>query len=1038
VKVLHTLWLPDPGDAFIQAGEFYLWVETLGKPHGEKPRGKQARQPSCHPHHLQHQELAAFLGDELKFNPGLRPGHEDFRSQGVVLPSVDRAPLPSPELTSYLDETPPEEDAALAPWQVDGFRLDDPIRQINDIHFLAFCQASDVLAGGDFLFWYYFTQSLKQVILKDHYIPALVCRQAAGKGKASRYELYSGWEIVSAGYDALLEQAVEFMPLACTLTAEGTGYDRKTLLRHCAEVVISRLIRQTRLPAVFEKKFAGTLMDPSQEFGEPWQVTTDLALYQAWRGWRRQLAGGHEDTAFHLAFRLREALADAPDHWQLEFVAVAKRDLSLQVSLADYWPLQGKAKAALHKDFGQDFEKRLLLGLGLAARIYPKIWAGLETAEPAGVALTLEEAFAFLKESAWVLEDAGFKVIVPAWWTPAGRRRAKVRLRAAPGKKPAATAKGSSLSLENLIQYRYELAIGGEPITPAEWERLVKAKTPLVYFRGQWMELDQRQMQAMLAFWQQHGDEAASMSLQDLLRKTVEEAETFEVDPADALSGMLEKLRDRNRLEAIDDPPQLRATLRDYQRRGVAWLGFLEQSGLNGCLADDMGLGKTLQVITRLVMEKPAVESIEPTLIVCPTSVLGNWGKEIERFAPHLKTLIHHGSQRAQSGSDFQTGCKGRDVLITSYALVRKDLKLFEGMRWRRVVLDEAQNIKNPVAAQTKAILKLTADHRLALTGTPVENRLLDLWSIFNFLNPGYLGKQAQFRKTYELPIQRDNDALKSTTLKRLIEPFLLRRVKTDPNIIKDLPDKVENKQYCNLSQEQASLYEAVVREVEKQLDGAEGIGRQGLMLSTLMKLKQICNHPRQFLQDGSAFTPERSHKLERLAGMLEEVAAEGESALVFTQFTEIGQQLEDYLRHGLHLNTYYLHGGTARGRREKMIAQFQDPESDPAVFILSLKAGGVGITLTRANHVFHFDRWWNPAVEDQATDRAFRIGQTRNVFVHKFITLGTLEERIDQMIEDKKQIAGAIVGADESWLAQLDNERFKQLIRLNRETVLE
>jgi SNF2 family DNA or RNA helicase len=274
--------------------------------------------------------------------------------------------------------------------------------------------------------------------------------------------------------------------------------------------------------------------------------------------------------------------------------------------------------------------------------------------------------------------------------------------------------------------------------------------------------------------------------------------------------------------------------------------------------------------------------------------------------------------------------------------------------------------------------------------------------------------------------------------LKRLVEPFILRRVKTDPAIIKDLPDKVENKQFCNLTREQASLYEAVVRDVERELEESEGIKRQGLMLSTLMKLKQICNHPAQFLQDDSPFTPERSHKLERLTDMLGDVLAEGESALVFTQFTEIGERLERHLRTHLDCRTYYLHGGTVRQKREQMIAAFQDPETPPSVFILSLKAGGVGITLTRANHVFHFDRWWNPAVEDQATDRAFRIGQTKNVFVHKFITPGTLEERIDQMIEDKKKIAGAIVGSDESWLARLDNEAFKQLIALNRAAILD
>jgi SNF2 family DNA or RNA helicase len=324
------------------------------------------------------------------------------------------------------------------------------------------------------------------------------------------------------------------------------------------------------------------------------------------------------------------------------------------------------------------------------------------------------------------------------------------------------------------------------------------------------------------------------------------------------------------------------------------------------------------------------------------------------------------------------------------------------------------------------------------LTGTPVENRLRDLWSIFNFLNPGYLGKEAQFRKSFELPIHKDNDRAKSATLKKLVEPFILRRVKTDKRIIDDLPDKIEQKMYCTLSSEQASLYEAVVKDVEEQLKEAEGIQRKGLILSTLLKLKQICNHPAQFLQDGSAFTTERSHKLERLGEMVEEVIDSGESALIFTQFTEIGGELERHLAHIRHYNTYYLHGGTSVARRERMITEFQDPETEPSLFILSLRAGGVGLNLTKANHVFHFDRWWNPAVEDQATDRAFRIGQRKNVFVHKFVAMGTLEERIDAMIEDKKRLSSLVVGTDESWLTELDNDTFKELIALRRSAVLE
>jgi SNF2 family DNA or RNA helicase len=623
-------------------------------------------------------------------------------------------------------------------------------------------------------------------------------------------------------------------------------------------------------------------------------------------------------------------------------------------------------------------------------------------------------------------------------------------------KKAAAAESTGYFSQTSLASYDYELAIGDETVDQQEWQQLVQTKAPLVQFRGQWMVLDQDKMKQMLEFWQKQKANQPELSLTDLIKLSATDDDEVELvmDHDRALMAMMRRLQDKTQMEEVADPAQFQGTLRPYQRRGVGWLVYLEALGLNGCLADDMGMGKSAQVIARLVYEReqsapppsskrktkkaaPPESSILPTLLIAPTSVIGNWGKEIEKFAPHLRYLLHHGADRIRDPKAFKSAVQNCDVVITSYTLVRMDEAMLSANQWQRIVIDEAQNIKNPKAAQTKAILKLPAVSRLALTGTPVENRLLDLWSIFNFLNPGYLGKESQFRSSFEVPIQRDNDRHRSMTLRKLVEPFILRRLKTDPTIIQDLPDKLEQKCYCNLTKEQAALYEVVVKEVNQAIETVDGIQRKGMILATLMKLKQICNHPAQFLQDGSDFTGERSHKLERLLEMIEEVMAAGESLLIFTQFTEIGEALVKCFRQQRH-NTYYIHGGTARKKREEMITAFQDPETDPTIFVLSLKAGGVGITLTKANHVFHFDRWWNPAVEDQATDRAFRIGQTKNVFVHKFIALGTLEEKIDQMIEDKKKLAGAIVGSDESWLSTLDNQAFKQLIALNRKAVLD
>ncbi|HLP88393.1 MAG TPA: DEAD/DEAH box helicase [Nostocaceae cyanobacterium] len=1061
MKILHGTWIPNAETDFIQLGCFYLWVET--------PVLKKSRtnKQNIHPRHLAKNDLVQFLTQEL----GIKDTFADFEkrvsTQYFALPTANDQPIPSPELIKYLEMETPDEYTGFQYWQIDcyatvtgtksgNFKIPtaiNVIKLLSDIHFLTVYSSGEIQLGSDLLFWYHYTQDFKEVILKDQYIPAFKYRELATKttkGKTKKnispeFELYGNWEIVSEQYERNIQKYVEYMPLICVAGAAQPSeqvefYHKETLLRHFSENLLNSLVTHTPLTAAFQKKIADSLIQNClNPQNNPITDRTALEQYTQWQSWKNRIARLHTDSAFYLCFQLISPPAEQIDNWYIDFLVASKEDQSLKLPLAEYWRMNQTGKASVHKSFGDSFETNLLLNLGYAARMYPQLWEGLETDTPEGIKLSLEAAFDFLKESAWILEDAGFKIIVPAWYTPAGRKRAKVRLKAS-GKKLAPTKgeKKSYFGLDSLVQYEYELAIGDESISLEEWEQLINAKAPLVHFRGQWMELDRDKMQELLKFWESHGQEKPEMSLLDFLHKSAEGGEDWEIEHDDVLLEMMTKLEDKSRLEPITETLNLQGTLREYQKRGVAWLQYLESLGLNGCLADDMGLGKSVQVIARLVQEKESRDDVLPTLLIAPTSVVGNWEREILKFAPHLKAIVHHGSDRLQQIPEFQTVCKQHDIIITSFTLIRKDEKLFSSVEWQRIVIDEAQNIKNPKAAQTKAILKLSAQHRLALTGTPVENRLLDLWSIFNFLNPGYLGKEAQFRKSFEIPIQKDNDKVKSVTLKKLVEPLILRRVKTDKTIINDLPDKVEQKVYTNLTKEQASLYEVVVKDVEEKLQEAEGIKRKGLILSTLMKLKQICNHPAQFLQDGSDFSVERSHKFSRLVEMIDEAVSEGESLLIFSQFTEVCEKIEKYIKHHLHYNTYYLHGGTSRHRREQMISEFQDPETEPSVFILSLKAGGVGITLTKANHVFHFDRWWNPAVENQATDRAFRIGQTKNVFVHKFVAIGTLEEKIDQMIEDKKKLAAAVVGSDESWLTELDNEAFKQLIALNKSAILE
>ncbi|MGF1612334.1 MAG: DEAD/DEAH box helicase [Gammaproteobacteria bacterium] len=1066
--VLHGTWIPAPTSGFDNRGNFYLWVETHTPMLNQS--GHRRRSPhrsALHPCHLPGEQLIPLFQREFPVHRWLAEPLTSIDCY-FTLPSSDEEPLPCPQIASYLGVEMPER-FAWRQWQVSCLQPAEPLEFLKQAHFLSLQNGHEVWLGSDLSFWYRYSRALSAVFKADQYIPALKCRRpSAAKVSPSRsrrrqstsvargsvkgqLDIVPAWEIISSRYESTIANFGRELPVCCgsgSLAPNGPGlFEGERLLRHFSEQALETLVAATPFTQKSQNQVQGTFIHHCLFANAPGRRSAPMLdisqqTWQEWQLWRQRLVATQTGADFILCLRLHSAAQGSPNDWPLELLVESKQDPSLKVALHEYWQYPASERARLKRFLGQDFEKALLLALGEAARIFPKLWEGLETDRPSGVSLNAGEAWQFLKESALILEDAGHKVIVPAWWTPEGRQRARLRVQVSAARAPAQAGTGSALTLASLVDYRYELAIGEQVVSPEEWQALVAAKTPLVHFRGEWMEVDGERMAKMLALWHEQGPRSLQMPVLDMFREATqaEAGDDYQYHYAGAVAEMMARLEDKSRLELVPTPAGLCGVLREYQQRGVAWLRYLEELGMGPCLADDMGLGKTVQVIARLVQEREGASvtasSPGPTLLVAPTSVLGNWQKEIERFAPQLKVFLHHGAGRAKQQAALASTAASHDVLLTSFALARKDAALLQPIRWHRVVIDEAQNIKNPKSAQARALFKLNAARRLALTGTPIENRLLDLWSIFRFLNPGYLGTEGQFRKTFETPIQRESDAVRSSTLKALVGPFLLRRLKTDKTVLKDLPDKIEQKVYCNLSQEQASLYQAVVDQVGKPLEQAEGMARRGLILSTLMRLKQICNHPAQFLQDGSGFSEERSHKLARVVQMIEEVITEGESLLLFTQFTEIGDALEQHLRSQYHYNTFYLHGGTARSRRQKMIETFQDPETPPSIFVLSLKAGGVGITLTKANHVFHFDRWWNPAVENQATDRAFRIGQQKKVFVHKLVTLGTLEERIDHMLEEKQKLQG-IVGHDESWLTELDNEAFRRLIDLSQSAVL-
>lgn len=725
---------------------------------------------------------------------------------------------------------------------------------------------------------------------------------------------------------------------------------------------------------------------------------------------------------------------DGKGPWFLRFLLQDRSDPSLLLPLPDAW------RAA------PDY---VLLALTEAGKVFPPIGDSLKKGGiPAGCPLDTEGAYAFLAQAAPALEEADFGLFLPAWWTGrAGRLALRARARSASSQHGFTGGATGALRLDQLVDVDWEIVLGDETVTPQQLEQLARLKSPLVRLRGRWVQVDPAALQAALEFVGRGG--VTRMAARDVLAMALGSGEgtpaTGEGAAAAALplesvratgwlGDLLDALQEGVRWRELPVPRGLRAALRPYQVRGYSWLQFLKGWGLGACLADDMGLGKTIQTLTAIAADREAGER-RPVLLVCPTSVLGNWEQEAARFTPGLTVLVHHGPERARTKAAFRRAVSRCHLVVTSYGLMARDQPLLQGVEWAGVVLDEAQNIKNPDTAQARAARSLNAGYRIALTGTPVENHVGDLWSIMEFLNPGFLGSRTEFQRRFLIPIRSHGDEEALRRLRRLTGPFILRRLKTDPSIISDLPDKIETTVFASLTREQASLYAAVLQEVEGALDEAEGMARRGLILSLLTRLKQVCNHPAQFLGDGSPL-PGRSGKLNRLTELVEEVLDADGRALIFTQFAAMGELIQRHLQDTFGREVLFLHGGVPRRTRELMVRRFQEEKDGPPLFVLSLKAGGTGLNLTRAHHVFLYDRWWNPAVESQAVDRAFRIGQVRNVHVHKFVCRGTLEEAIDRLIQSKREMAEKVVGTGEGWLTELSTDELRALVALRQEAV--
>lgn len=661
-----------------------------------------------------------------------------------------------------------------------------------------------------------------------------------------------------------------------------------------------------------------------------------------------------------------------------------------------------------------------------------------------------EEAWRFLAEGSLLLAEAGFRVIVPAWWQRVRQMRTRLKARVPAS---AGSFSASTMGINQMIQFDWRLAIGDVDVSEEEFRQLIEEDRRLVRLHGQWIQLNPDDVKEIRRLMNQvdgggmtfgevleHHMAMERQRLEEgLLEEDIERDNSLqlELELNEQLQHWLAMLQHHESIPPSAMPVGLLGTLRKYQADGYSWLMFLRRFGLGACLADDMGLGKTIQWIAYVLKVKEEEPDSGPSLLICPTSLIGNWQKELERFAPDLQVYLHYGADRLRD-ERFAEEIQSADVVITTYTLALMDRELLWPVMWNSLCLDEAQNIKNPYAKQSAAIRKLRAKHRIALTGTPMENHLTELWSIFDFVNPGYLGTLAQFRKTYVNPIERSRDVEWTKLVQRLVQPFLLRRLKRDPEIQLDLPDKNESKVYVPLTAEQASVYEQTLHALFEDLDQLDPMERRGRVLAALTKLKQVCNHPSLVLRDRvTGRDSTRSGKLTRLLEMLEELRSTGERSLIFTQYAETGKLLQEVLERNTKESVPFLHGSVPKAERDRMVQRFQDeslPEEErPRIFILSLKAGGTGLNLTAANHVFHYDRWWNPAVENQASDRAYRIGQTRNVQVYKLIALGTLEERIDDMIEQKRTLNEQVIGGGEKWITELSPTELRELFALRR-----
>jgi len=1033
MSLLHATWLFPAAGA---GGRLLLWADTWRVAEPISPAAGQAPQ---HPFSLDEDALATLLDDRGLWSEALRPA-----SACLTLPSRPQAARGGRRssatawsgLPLQAGEPIPRE-PLWWPWRIDGLAL-EPGAAAAWLSDLPLSGDHPILAE-DLRWWSHLQRWSLSLIARGRWLPQVEQSQARWlpllnrEGDRRRLEEMA-MRLPQVACCALAADPYSAAPLVCRRPGSG-----RLRVARLLEALLDGQLRADFRPACADldpllESWQRALGPGSGQLGLEAEELERLQI--ATHHWREAVAG--RVAPARTCLELFTPAADE-DLWELRFALQAEADPGLRLPAGVVWG-RGDAPLQLGEVEVNQPGELLLEGLGRALQVFEPISRGLDSAAPEAMQITPAEAFVLVRTAASQLRDVGVGVVLPASLSGGLASRLGLAIEA------ELPTRSRGFSLGESLEWRHELMIGGVTLTLKDLERLEARRSPLVQHKGAWIEL----RPADLRNAQRFSLAEPKLSLDDALRLTASDGETLMRLPVHRflagprLQAVLEQYHQQKAPDPLPAPPGFAGQLRPYQERGLGWLAFLHRFDQGACLADDMGLGKTIQLLAFLQHLKAEAELKRPVLLVAPTSVLTNWRREAAAFTPELVVREHYGPRRPTTEQALASALTAVDLVLTSYGLLQRDSELLETIDWQGMVIDEAQAIKNPAAKQSQAARDLgrpgrSGRFRIALTGTPVENRVSEIWALMDFLNPRVLGEEAFFRQRYRLPIERYGDMSSLRDLKARVGPFILRRLKTDQSIISDLPEKVELHEWVGLSAEQVKLYRRTVEESLEAIARAPLGQKHGQVLALLTRLKQICNHPALALKQvpdpaDTDFFREfaaRSAKVQRLEEILEEVIEAGDRALLFTQFAEWGHLLKAHLERRWRQEVPFLYGNTSKSERQAMVDRFQEDPRGPQLFLLSLKAGGVGLNLTRASHVFHIDRWWNPAVENQATDRAYRIGQRNRVLVHKFITSGSVEERIDRMIKEKSKLAEDIVGSGEEWLGGLEMGQLRELVAL-------